>query len=133
MANYEVRPIPLYTEKDTWARIMPDGTVKIGITDYAQKMLKEIMFVELPEVGDKVKQMEPFGNAESTKAVSSIICPFSGTVKEVNEAAMDEPAIINQSPFDSGWLIVVEPSDLENEKTNLLDSAAYTAHINERA
>ena len=132
MANYEVRPIPLYTEKDTWARIMPDGTVKIGITDYAQQMLKEIKFIELPEVGDKVAQMESFGNAESMKAVSPIICPFSGTVKEVNEAAMDEPAIINQSPFDSGWLIVVEPSDLENEKKNLLDSAAYTAHINER-
>ena len=133
MANYEVRPIPLYTEEDTWARVMPDKTVKIGITDYAQQMLKEIMFVELPEVGDKVVQMESFGNAESTKAVSPIICPFSGVVKEVNEEVADEPGIINQSPFDSGWLIIVEPSDLENEKKNLLDSAAYTALIHERA
>ena len=125
--------IPLYTEKDTWARIMPDGTVKIGITDYAQQMLKEINFVELPEAGDKVVQMESFGNAESTKAVSPIICPISGVVKEVNEEVADEPGIINQSPFDSGWLIIVEPSDLENEKKNLLDSAAYTALIHERA
>ena len=79
MANYEVRPIPLYTEEDTWARVMPDKTVKIGITDYAQQMLKEIMFVELPEVGDKVTQMDSFGNAESTKAVSPIICLGSNT------------------------------------------------------
>ena len=96
-------------------------------------MLKEINFVELPEAGDKVVQMESFGNAESTKAVSPIICPISGVVKEVNEEVADEPGIINQSPFDSGWLIIVEPSDLENEKKNLLDSAAYTALIHERA
>ena len=133
MANYEVRPIPLYTEEDTWARVMPDKTVKIGITAYAQQMLKEIMFVELPEVGDKVTQMDSFGNAESTKAVSPIICPFSGVVKAVNEEVVDDPGVINQSPYDSGWLIIVEPSDLENEKKNLLDSAAYTARMNEKA
>ena len=133
MANYEVRPIPLYTEEDTWARVMPDKTVKIGITDYAQQMLKEIMFVELPEVGDKVTQMDSFGNAESTKAVSQIICPFIGGVKAGNDEVVDDAGVINQSPYVSGWLIIVEPSDLENEKKNLLDSAAYTARMNEKA
>lgn len=130
--EYEVRPIPLYTEKDTWARVMADGMIKVGITDYAQKMLKEITFVDLPEIGSEVTQMQSFGSVESVKAVSDVICPISGTVKAVNSDVIDNPSMINKDPYDAGWLISIKPTDLEKELNNLLSADTYKALLKEK-
>ena len=131
--EYEVRGIPSYTDKDTWARVMADGTVRIGITDYAQKMLKEIVFVDLPEAGSEVVQMQPFASAESTKAVSDVYSPVSGTIKAVNDDVIGDPGIINRDPYDAGWLVAIVPSNLAKEMNNLLDAGAYKELIKEKA
>jgi len=130
--EYEVRAIPYYTREHTWARIMADGTVRVGITDYAQKMLREVVFVELPEVGSEVKQMEPFGSIESVKAVSDLYCPLSGKVKEVNEKVVNDPSIVNKDPYGEGWLVIIEPQKLEEELKNLLNADAYKKLIKEK-
>lgn len=129
MSNFEVRALPLYTKEHTWVKVMGSDSVRIGVTDYAQKMLKEVNYADLPSAGDEVTQMESCAELESTKAVSQVYCPVSGTVVAVNEDAMDEPSIINQSPFDAGWLIDVEPSDLEAEKVNLMTADEYKAYL----
>jgi glycine cleavage system H protein len=127
MGIYEVRPIPLYIKEHMWAKAMGDGTVKIGITDYAQTKLGEIMFITLPEVGGKVKQMEAFATAESSKSVSDVYSPVSGTIKEVNEALLDSPSTANQDPYDAGWFVLVEAPDFEAEREKLLDADSYAA------
>ena len=103
-----------------WAKI-EDGLVRFGATDYGQKALKEIVFVELLEVGDEVKQNDAYGTLESVKAVVDLIAPVSGTVKEVNEALMDNPDAINKDPYGNGWLITVTPSDADGELENIMD------------
>ncbi len=130
--EYEVRGIPSYTDQDTWARVMADGTVRIGITDYAQKMLKEIMFVDLPDAGSEVVQMQPFASAESSKALSDVYSPVSGTVKAVNDDVMGDPGIINRDPYDAGWLVAIVPSNLEEDLKNLLSADAYKDLIKEK-
>jgi len=130
--EYEVRKIPSYTKEDTWVRVLANGNVMVGITDYAQKMLKEISFVDLPEVDDEITQMEPFATAESVKASSDVYAPISGTIVEINEDLEDNPTIINQDPYDSGWFVVVKPSNLEEELKNLLSADEYTALIKEK-
>ena len=87
--EYEVRGIPSYTKEDTWAKVIGDGAVKVGITDYAQKMLSEITYVDLPEVGSAVVQLESFGSAESSKSVADIYSPISGIVVAVNQDLAD--------------------------------------------
>ena len=130
--EYEVRGIPSYTDKDTWARVMANGTVRIGITDYAQKMLKEIMFVDLPDVGSEVVQMQPFASAESSKALSDVYSPVSGTVKAVNDDVIGDPGIINRDPYDAGWLVAIVPSNLEEDLKSLLSADAYKDLIKEK-
>ena len=130
--EYEVRGIPSYTDKDTWARVMADGTVRIGITDYAQKMLKEIMFVDLHDVGSEVVQMQPFASAESSKALSDVYSPVSGTVKAVNDDVIGDPGIINRDPYDAGWLVAIVPSNLEEDLKSLLSADAYKDLIKEK-
>ncbi|MFZ2635197.1 MAG: glycine cleavage system protein GcvH, partial [Rectinemataceae bacterium] len=109
-----------------------DGTARIGITDFAQKMLNDIVCVELPEAGSEVRQMEPFASAESIKSVSDIYSPISGKVREVNDRVVNEPSIINQDPYDAGWLVAIEPAKLEEELGNLLNADAYKALIREK-
>lgn len=130
--EYEVRGIPSYTKEDTWAKVMGDGTVKIGITDYAQKMLNEIIYVELPEIGSEVVQMEGFGSAESSKSISDLYSPISGIVCVVNEELIDDPEMINRDPYDAGWMIAINPSNLEEELKNLLSADAYKLLIKEK-
>ncbi|WP_026395511.1 glycine cleavage system protein GcvH [Acetobacterium malicum] len=130
--EYEVRGIPSYTQEDTWVKVMGDGNVKVGITDYAQKMLNEITYVDFPEVGSKVVQMESLGTVESSKSVSDIFSPISGIVEAVNEDLMDDPEIINRDPYDAGWIIAITPSNLEEELKNLLSADAYKLLIKEK-
>lgn len=113
-----------YTPEHTWARVMPDGTVRVGITDFAQKRLREIVSVKLPEAGDSVKQMEPFGSIESVKAVSDLYSPISGRVKEINKKVIKDPSLVNRDPYESGWMITIEPVKLEEELENLLHGDA---------
>jgi len=118
--GYEV-PEGLYYSKDYgWVKIEGDR-VRIGITDYAQKQLREIVYAELPSVGTIIKQNEPYGTVESVKAVSDLIAPISGTVEEVNEEVQSKPETLNEDPYEKGWLLVVRPSNLQGELANLMD------------
>ncbi|MCS7364117.1 MAG: glycine cleavage system protein H [archaeon GB-1867-035] len=123
--EYEVREGLYYTPDHTWAEVLPDGTVKVGITDYAQKMLKTVRRIRLESVGAEVEQFEPFGIIESTKATSDLIAPVSGVIKKVNENALRQPSIVNIDPYGSGWLIIIEPSNLDEELAELLDAEGY--------
>lgn len=118
--SYEV-PEGLYYSKDfAWVKVEGDK-VRLGITDYAQKSLREIVYAELPSVGTEVKQGEPFGTLESVKAVSDLISAISGTIEEVNDEVQSKPETLNEEPYGKGWLIVVKPSNLQAELANLMD------------
>ncbi len=112
-----------YTEEHEWI-FVEDSLGKIGITDHAQEELGDVVYVELPEVGDKIVKGEPFGSVESVKAASDLFAPVSGTVVEINEALIDRPELVNEKPYDDGWMIVVEVED-ESELDDLLTPAEY--------
>ncbi|MCJ7840303.1 glycine cleavage system protein GcvH [Lederbergia sp. NSJ-179] len=113
----------LYSEEHEWVKEEGDK-VRIGITEFAQAELGDIVFVELPEVGDEVTADEPFGSVESVKTVSELYAPLSGKVVEVNEELEDSPEFVNESPYEKAWMIVIEPSD-ESEKDNLMSAEEY--------
>jgi glycine cleavage system H protein len=118
--GYEV-PEGLYYSNDfEWIKIEGDK-VRMGITDYAQKQLREIVYAELPAAGTEVKQNEPYGTVESVKAVSDLVAAISGTVEEVNAEAQSKPELLNEDPYVKGWLILVKPSNLQAELANLMD------------
>jgi glycine cleavage system H protein len=114
----------LYTEEHEWVELH-DDIATVGITDYAQGELGDIVFIELPSVGDTVTKGESFGTIEAVKAVSDLFAPVSGEVIEVNEALSETPEVINQSPYDDGWMIRVRISD-ESEQEALLSPEAYS-------
>ena len=118
-----------YTQEHEWVKI-EGNKVRVGITDFAQNELGDIVFVELPEVGDTVTLNEPFGSVESVKTVSELYSPISGKVVEINEALSDSPEFVNESPYENAWMIVVELSD-EAEVEALLTAEAYEALISE--
>ena len=118
--SYEVSEGFYYSKDFEWIKIEGDK-VRMGITDYAQKSLREIVYTELPIVGAEVKQGEPYGTLESVKAVSDLVAAVSGTIEEVNDAAQSKPEILNEDPYVKGWLIIVKPSNLEAELANLMD------------
>jgi len=118
--NYEV-PEGLYYSTDfEWIKIEGDK-VRMGITDYAQKQLREIVYAELPTAGTAVKQNEPYGTLESVKAVSDLVAAVSGTIEEVNAEVQSKPEMLNEDPYLKGWLIIVKPSNLQAELANLMD------------
>ena len=118
-----------YTEEHEWVLVEGDLAV-IGITDFAQDALGDVVFVELPAVGTEVTTGKAFGVVESVKAVSDVYAPVSGTVEEINEELPDAPEIINTSPYGDGWMIKIRMSDL-GELDRLMDAAAYQAHLAE--
>ena len=118
-----------YTQEHEWVKV-EDDKVRVGITDFAQNELGDIVFVELPEVGDTVTINEPFGSVESVKTVSELYSPVSGTVVEINEALSDSPEFVNESPYENAWMIVVELSN-EAEVEALLTAEAYEELISE--
>ncbi len=112
-----------YSKEHEWVAI--EGSVAtVGITDYAQDQLGEIVYIELPAVGDKISKDDPFGVVESVKAVSDIFAPISGTVVEVNEDLPESPEAVNEDPFGDGWLIKVKIAD-QAELADLMDSEEY--------
>ncbi|WP_034635442.1 glycine cleavage system protein GcvH [Desulfofundulus thermocisternus] len=118
-----------YSKDHEWIRVEGNrGTV--GVTHYAQETLGDVVYVDLPQAGDKVKAGESFGTVESVKSVSDLYAPVSGEVVEVNREVMDHPDLINKDPYGSGWLIVIEMSD-PGELDNLMDARAYEEMVKE--
>jgi glycine cleavage system H protein len=112
-----------YTAEHEWARIS-GTTVRIGITDFAQQSLGDVVYVSLPEVGATITQGEPFGEVESTKSVSELFGPVSGTVAARNDALDGQPEMINSDPYGTGWIVDIEVSD-QAQLDSLLDATAY--------
>ncbi len=119
-----------YTKDHEWIKA-EDSRGRIGLTNYAQDQLGDIVFVELPEVGRELERGEVFGVVESVKAVSDCYSPASGKVVEVNEKLLDEPELINKDPHGEGWMIVIELSD-PAELDQLMDAEAYEKHLEEQ-
>jgi len=118
--GYEILEGLHYSKDWFWVKI-EGAKVKMGITDYAQKQLREIVFVELPSAGGTVSANTPFGSLESVKAVSDLISPLSGTIDQVNQEVTSKPEILNEDPFGKGWLLVITPSNLNDELGALMD------------
>ena len=124
-------PVPedrRYSREHEWALPESDGSILVGITDFAQHELGDVVYVELPNPGDRVTQNAQMGEVESVKAVSELYSPVSGEVAAVNEDVKSAPELLNESPHEKGWLIRVKPDD-PAELDTLLDAAAYTALI----
>ena len=115
-----------YTEAHEWVRDLGDGVVRVGITDHAQSQLGDVVFVQLPAVGDEVKAGATVGEVESTKSVSDIYAPVSGTVAAVNDALEANPELVNSGPYEAGWMLEVRlAGDARGIPDDLLDAAAY--------
>jgi glycine cleavage system H protein len=130
VADYEFPDELLYTADDEWIRQESDQVV-IGVSDFAQNQLGDIVFVELPEVGSTTEIGKPFGTIESVKAVSDLTAPLSGEVLSINAALEDEPEKVNESCYGDGWLIVLRLSEA-SEIESLLDAEKYRASVAER-
>ncbi len=114
-----------FTKEHEWVRFEKgSNSVTVGITDFAAGELGDIVFIEFPGVGKKVKAMEPMGTIEAVKTVADLYAPVSGTVKEVNTALNDDPALVNQSPYERGWFVKIELSD-RSELDSLMDKQEY--------
>lgn len=119
-----------YTKEHEWLREEGDGLVRIGITDFAQDALGDVVYVDIPEVGTEIRASQPFGEVESTKSVSDVYSPVTGTVVERNTILDERPELVNESPYGDGWIVVVRvahPAELES----LLDAAAYRSYLQE--
>lgn len=116
-----------YTKEHEWARKDDEG-VTFGITEHAQEQLGDVVFVELPEVGEEVAKGETFGSVESTKAVSELFAPMTGKVIAINDLLEDNPEAVNEDPYGDGWLLQIEPAD-EAEWDDLMDPDAYADHV----
>ena len=131
MADYEIPQDMRYTAEDEWVRVEGER-VLVGVTDYAQQQLGDVVFVELPAVGSAIERGEPFGVIESVKAVADLFGPVSGRVAEVNTLLADQPELVNADCYGDGWMLVLEVED-PAELEALLDHAAYAQHVKDRA
>ena len=129
--DYKIPEDCHYTESDEWLRV--DGAlVRIGITDYAQSELNDIVFVELPERGAQLEAGQAFGVVESVKAVSDLIAPIAGEVAEVHASLTEHPEWLNEDPYGRGWIIAITPEDMDS-LDGLLSAEDYRAHVRARA
>ena len=119
-----------YTREHEWARDEGDGKVRIGITDYAQDALGDVVYVDVPEPGTEVRGGEPLGEVESTKSVSDIYSPVTGVVSEKNAALDDAAELVNQAPYGDGWIAVIDVAD-GAELGRLLDAQGYRSFVEE--
>lgn len=117
-----------YTKEHEWVRDEGSGRVRVGITDYAQDALGDVVYVDVPEVGTAVTAAQPFSEVESTKSVSDVYSPVTGTVLERNPLLEDRPELVNESPYGDGWLVVLEAAD-PAELGELMDAEAYRAFV----
>jgi glycine cleavage system H protein len=128
--EYTVLEDRLYTKEHEWIKI-EDNTVKVGITDYAQNSLHEIVFVDLPERELHVKRMDAISTAESVKAVSEIFTPLSGQIVNVNETLTLNPELVNHDPYNQGWIVEIQPNNLDEEKAMLLKATEYAVFLHD--
>ncbi len=119
-----------YTENHEWVRLDADGAVSVGISDYAQDALGDVVYVDLPDVGRVVEAGETIAEVESTKSVNDVYAPVSGVVASVNEPLMDAPELVNTDPFGAAWFVTITPADGENLDV-LMDAVAYTTFTEE--
>ncbi|SEV81316.1 glycine cleavage system H protein [Thermococcus thioreducens] len=128
VGEYKVKEGLYYTKDHEWVQVLDDGTVLVGISDYAQKELGDLAYVELPEVGKEVSKGEVLCELESVKAVSEVYAPVSGEVIEVNEELEDSPELINEDPYEN-WIAKLNPSNLDEELGELMDAKAYAEYL----
>ena len=118
-----------YTSEHEWvSALTAEGTVRVGITDHAQDALGDVVYVDLPSVGDSVAAEDSFGEIESTKSVSDLFAPIAGEIVAVNEGLEDDPALVNSDPYGEGWIIEIRPENAD-DLANLLDAEAYKAKL----
>jgi len=117
-----------YSKEHEWVMMVEDAVALIGITEFAQSELGDVVYVELPEVGEKITKDDPFGSVESVKAVSDLFAPVSGTVIEVNDSLPDSPELVNEDSYGDGWMIKVQMSDKEELK-DLLTPDEYAEYV----
>jgi len=117
-----------YTSSHEWVRLEEDGTITVGITDHAQDALGDLVFIELPEVGSDLAQGEACCVIESVKAASDIYMPITGEVLDTNQVLVDEPEIVNSSPYDDGWIFKIKPND-EDDIEQLMDASSYESEL----
>lgn len=122
--DYEVPEGLYYTEEHEWVKL-EGSSCRVGVTDYAQKSLHEVVFVDLPKVGAKIVSAQSLGSVESVKAVADVFAPISGDVTQVNVKLADSPELVNQQPYGDGWIAIIKASSLEAELKNLLDAKSY--------
>ncbi|MCB9357215.1 MAG: glycine cleavage system protein GcvH [Calditrichaeota bacterium] len=114
----------LYTKEHEWVRLA-DGAAVIGVTDFAQGELGDVVFVQLPPLGSTVKQGDSFGTIEAVKAVADLYAPISGEILEVNSVLDGSPEVINREPYTDGWIVKIKPTSIETEKSNLMTPEQY--------
>ena len=117
-----------YTKEHEWVRQEATGRVRIGITDYAQDALGDVVYVDVPEIGTRVTAGQPFGEVESTKSVSDVYAPVSGTVLERNPLLEERPELVNEQPYGDGWMVILEVGEAPE---GLMDAAAYRAFVDQ--
>jgi glycine cleavage system H protein len=127
MAAYKVLPGRVYTSEDTWAYQAGNGKIRFGITDYAQQQLKEIVYLDLPAAGKAVAKGASIGEVESIKSVSDLYCPAGGTVSAINQAAVEDPALLNRDPYGEGWIVELDCPDFAGDVADQMDSEGYMA------
>ena len=121
-----------YTKEHEWARLESDGSITVGITEHAQDSLGDVVFVELPEVGDELESEDKFGVVESVKTVSDLFSPCAGVIVAINEALEEEPELVNTAAYEAGWMVRIQPTDA-NVMDELMDAAAYDAFVEAEA
>ncbi len=130
VGEYKVKEGLYYTKDHEWAQVLEDGTVLVGISDYAQKELGDLAYVELPEVGKVVSKGDVLCELESVKAVSEVYAPVSGEVIEVNETLEDSPEVLNEEPYEN-WIAKLKPDNLDEEIKGLMDAGTYAKYLEE--
>ena len=128
--GYEVKEGFYYTATHEWANV-EGAKIRIGLSDFAQKSLHEIVFVELPHKGAKVSQKNSIGTVESVKAVSEVFSPVSGEIIEVNEKLLDKPELINEKPYEEGWIAIRKADKIHADLKNLMNTENYMHHVKE--
>ncbi len=122
--EYIVPEDVLYTKEHEWVRLEADKC-RVGVTDYAQNSLHEIVYVDLPKIGLNVNQMQSLGTVESVKAVADVFSPITGTILEVNDTLSDAPELVNKSPYGEGWITIIRPADIKKELPGLMKPVDY--------
>ena len=122
-----------YSKEHEWAKAGPDDRIEIGITDFAQDQLGDIVYIDLPNIGSTITQFQKFGEVESVKAVSDLFSPLSGEVIAINQEVIDHPELVNDDPFTKGWLIAVKSGSFAQDVENLLTSDQYDSFLESEA